>query len=772
MHVCKLKVSLASIHAHRWICRNHTFSLILFAIHPYFIHSLANHWNFPLSPSCSIESFANPNDPLVVPESDLNHFNVGWGGVRPSKLPFVLEPTTADALIYDNANTVDVLPLCLWSGDDYRGRAEPKNLPLTGGYTTFVENGLLVNTTLPTLLPPCRKPNVTCGTTTDASSCMVETCTDAQISTQGYVRMALKVSSNSSPNCVSNGLTTDGLVSLQCDFHDVGFGRINPSYPMTSYGKCAPWTDIGLFNSRTGQGLNIFHLKQWSFSPTSKRMTFVVYATDMVASQNAVNSMFNNVGHAADLAIELRALRKNREMYFTPGTKIQSPTMGIPFQTLPAEYNPSALNTFTYVYGRGEDYSLNAIPGVGRRRMGSTGEFKGRDYTVFSVNWQTGAKLEPSSTYTNRGYYFASDLGSVKATADSLRNKVVIDKIYSNEWSPRKVQIYKRNSKLVVQAAPSSGGLSTTCASSSASLACSGWSTPRADHVPYFYVKCQNSTYLGPNPYRFTPSFGSRFPGHGSNVDQEYVRSYVCDGMIWTGGRERNLNYDTEDDIDNFRAEDVEESVTSFEPGQNVPFDRPTWKLMGFFPISDASCASLETDTYDETVCDPDPTSSPSSSPTSSPSSSPTSSPTSKPTSCGIPNDGRMLGLPCPCSEPGLFCVDTTGQCCSKYCRLTNVGSSFCKASPTRAPTSPPTTTAPSGGPTTSSPTTSKPTSCGIPNDGRMSQPCPCSTPGTLCVDTTGQCCSEYCRLTNVGSSFCKAGPTRAPTSRPTPPIF
>jgi hypothetical protein len=755
-------------HAHRWIFQLFSLSFCGSSI------PFANPWNLLLFPSCSIESFASPSDPLYNVKSDLNHFNVGWGGVRPSKLPFVLEPNTADALIFENANTVDVLPLCLWSGSDPRGRAEPKNLPSTGGYTTFVENGLLVNTTLPKLLPPCRKPNVTCGTNIDASSCMVETCSDLQISTQGYVRMALKVSSNSSPNCEFVELTTDGLVSLRCDFHDLGFGRSNPSSPLTSYGKCAPWTDIGLFNSRTGQGLNIFHLKQWSNGPTSKKMIFTVYATNRTASINTVNAMFSNVGHTTELDIELRPLRKNRESLSSPGTTIQSPTMGIPFQTLPVEYNPSALKTFTYVYGKGGDYPLNNIPGLGRRRMGSSSEIGGRDYTVFSVNWQTGASLKPSETYTNRGYYFASNLGSVKATADSLRNKVVIDKIEWEQWKPRKIQIYKRNANFVVQSAPSSEGLSTTCASSSASLACSGWSTPRADHVPYFYVKCQNSTYLGPNPYRFTPSFGSRFPDHGSNADSLYVRPYVCDGMIWTGGRERNLNYYPEDDIDNFRGEDVAESVTSFEPGQNVPFDRPTWKLMGFFPISDASCASLEADTYEETVCDPDPTSSPSSSPThaptslpttTAPSSSPSSSPsTSKPTSCGIPNDGRMIKA-CPCITPGTFCVDTTGQCCSKYCRLTHAGPSYCKAGPTRAPTSLPTTAAPTASPTTaaptvspttSRPTTSKPTSC-IANDARMIQACPCGTLGTFCVDTTGQCCSKYCRLTNLGASFCKA---------------
>jgi hypothetical protein len=708
----------------------------------------------PLTTTSLQRSFADPKDPLAAyAPSDPTFFDVGWGGIRPSTLPYALEPlTSANTLTFNNVNAVDSLPLCKWGNDHDRvngpaGRAARMNLPSTGGYTTFVEGGLLVNKTLSPLLPPCRKPNVTCGTVWDANSCMVESCTQTQIDTQGYVRMALKVAPNSSPNCVADTASwNNGMVQLYCEFHDTGFGRITPLH--TSYDKCAPWTDIGLFNSRTGQGLNIAYLRHWVMSPTNKKMNFVVYATDKVAAVTAVNTMFNNVGQTTALAIELRALSKNYASFTSPGTTIQAPTRSIPFASLPPGYDPSSLKAFTFVYGQGEDYiSGGGVgEGVSRRRIGSTDNSAGRDYTVFNINWWNGARLKPSSTYSNRAYYFASNLGSVKATADSLRLNVTVDKIEVNEWSPgRGVGIYKRGATCVVQAASSPGGLSTTCASSSALLVCSGSSTPKADHVPYFYVKCQNSTYFGPNPYNFAPSFlPGRFPGHGGMVNEKFVRSYVCDGMTSTV-RERTLS--TDDDISDWRG-DILEYVTGLADGDPVPYARPSWKLMGFFPIGDASCASLATDTYAESVCDPDPTSSPTPKPTSDPSSSPThprSSPTPKPTSCIAldQNYGRMpVGKGCPCGGSGCWGADTTGQCCSGYCRITDLGSSFCKATPTPS----------------SHPTTSKPTMCisSSVNNGRM-RPlvCECGVPGCI-SNLEPRCCSSKCQVNLYNVSFCK----------------
>lgn len=113
----------------------------------------------------------------------------------------------------------------------------------------------------------------------------------------------------------------------------------------------------------------------------------------------------------------------------------------------------------------------------------------------------------------------------------------------------------------------------TFLSSSTLAATCSGWSTPQMGHVPFFYVKCQNTTYFGPDPYYFSPNFGSRFPGHGNKADGLLVRSYVCNGS--------------------------DSSV------------QPTWKMMGFFPVN--NCASLleESYTYDKSVCNSNLTSAP-----------------------------------------------------------------------------------------------------------------------------------------------------------------
>ena len=176
--------------------------------------------------------------------------------------------------------------------------------------------------------------------------------------------MALKVLPNSSPNCQADAdLWNNGLVLLRCDFLDLGFGRITPL--LTSYDKCAPWTDIGFFNSRTGQGLNIAFLRHWAVGPTSKRMNFAVYAKNKTAAVIAVNAMFNNSGYTTELAIQLRALSKNSASYTSPGTTIQAPTTSIPFASLPDGYNARTLKAFTFVYGKGEDYTSSGGVGEG-----------------------------------------------------------------------------------------------------------------------------------------------------------------------------------------------------------------------------------------------------------------------------------------------------------------------------------------------------------------------------------------------------------------------
>lgn len=165
------------------------------------------------------------------------------------------------------------------------------------------------------------------------------------------------------------------------------------------------------------------------------------------------------------------------------------------------DYDPSSFSTFTYIYGKGEDYADNEVGGFGRRRLGSTqlGE-NTRDYTVFTVNWMgSGARLSAGQMYSNRGFYSVGNLASTKSTAEILRDNVVIDKINYNDWTPRAVGIYKHDTTFdVVPVTMVAGGATTTClGESSATNICEGLSTPRAGHVPFFYVTCGSSTYLG-----------------------------------------------------------------------------------------------------------------------------------------------------------------------------------------------------------------------------------------------------------------------------------
>ena len=181
---------------------------------------------------------------------------------------------------------------------------------------------------------------------------------------------------------------------------------------------------------------------------------------------------------------------------------------------------------------------------------------------ICAKSWWSGSKLEPGGSYSTRQYLVSSDLGSVKAIADPLRDQVVIEEHNENEYTPRNVDLYQLGSRFAAVAASSSSS-TTSCGDASASLICTGKTTPSAGYLPWFYITCGSSnTHFGQDPYHFTPYSGTEFQFPGHSTPNYPVRSYVCDG-------------------------------------QPVSV-RPSWKLVGFF---DDSCASLATSTYDDTVC-------------------------------------------------------------------------------------------------------------------------------------------------------------------------
>jgi hypothetical protein len=195
-------------------------------------------------------------------------------------------------------------------------------------------------------------------------------------------------------------------------------------------------------------------LKYWSWN-NDKKVWFAVYSKDKTTATNTLNEIFSNAGSADVLPIEMRPLRKSDTSTILEAT----PLTKLPLASVPADYNPSAINAFTYVYGRGA--ANVAAGGNSQRRIGSTDHSQGRDFTVLEMSWAGQARLRAGDTYTNRGYYFSSNLGSVKETADILRDKIVVDKIGLEEWSPRVVHIYTAGSNFVAKAALLSGGQNT-----------------------------------------------------------------------------------------------------------------------------------------------------------------------------------------------------------------------------------------------------------------------------------------------------------------------
>jgi len=536
-----------------------------------------------------VHNFAPEN--VEAPEHvDQTYFNFPWSGVRRSNLPYALEPDKdTGELSYDDPDTVHYCPLCGWGNDQPGGpqdmgsgryaRTDLRNLR---GYTTFAEPGLFVNReTKDQQYLWCRKPGADCYAS--AGTCMAnpsECYNENGTPKTGYTPIQLEVPAGSTPRCVNHINIFEGYQTVACNMHAAGFGNCGTYlYAGTSSDTCAPWLQggsMGLYRQDTGAGINIPYVRHWSYSPNNKRMYFSVYSQDQAEAINLVNSVFDNTGnttHPLSLRFET----------FPPGESFPGP-----------DYNPGALDAVTFVYGDGDDY--NIVPGAGRRRMGSSS----RDYTVFTINWwQNGAKLTPGDTFSKRAFVFASELAAAKPTADNLVPKVIPDKIDDTRWNPRAVDIYKVGTSFDAVAATSSQGTSTTCTSTSATLACSGFSTPKAGYVPFFHITCGASNYLGPDPYHFTPGNGEwfTFPGLSNNNAQK-IRSYACAGEV--------------------------ESV------------RPTWKLLGWFdPLT---CSSLGSGlSYDDNICvvptpPPPVTAAPTSPPTGQPvTAAPTSPPTGQP---------------------------------------------------------------------------------------------------------------------------------------------
>ena len=506
-------------------------------------------------------------------------------------------------LSYADPNTVDYCPMCGWGLDEpggAQGRCARDNLQNLGGYTSFVGHGLYVNRPAADQKPYlwCRKPDVDCST--NASTCMAkpDECYNGDNSPkEGYTPVVLEVPADSSPQCEDRGEFADGW-ELQCKMRKTGFGHTTPYLSSSTVNDpCAPWagadSKMGFYRADTNEGFEATFIRHWSYSPSNQLMYFRVDAPSFAEARDMVHSVFDNTDKIDVLPILFQA---------TPPT----------ITNAPADYDPGALPSVTFVAGDGIS---SLTPGNFRRRIGSSN----RDYYVYTNNYL--GDLKAGYALSKRAFVFASELESAKATADDLKSKVVYDLIEDTRYNPRAIDIYKSGASFDAVAAASVQGTSTTCSTSpSATLVCSGVSTPKPDYSPFFYVTCGDSTYLGPDPYFFTPGNGDYFTFPGmSNDNDKKIRSYACEGQDGT--------------------------------------IRPTWKLVGFF--NSACYSSVGSDvTYDDDICvapSEEPSSLPSSQPSSQPSSSgvPTPEPSPQPSSTlSLQPSSSLVPTPEPSPEP------------------------------------------------------------------------------------------------------------------------
>ena len=308
-------------------------------------------------------------------EVDQTYFNVPWSGVRSSTLPYALEPNPSSGdLTYDDPDNENYLKICPWGYDGPNDttpsgwRGQRKSLSNLGGYTTFVDEDFQLN--YPTQQFPaataCRKEDTDCSSNPD--TCMVGSCTDAEVVAGERTRIELKVAAGQTPECQYSSTLDNGYIQLKCKMRDSGFGNTGPYKPNVD--RCAPWTHTGFKNTVTEEMLDVSYVRHWSRAG-NQFVYFAVFETVREDAIALVNAMFNNTEGSVDLPIEVWSAS-----FFNSSN-------------IPTDYHPSSLSAFTFVYGDGAEYGTS-IDGLSRRRIGSTQQGVGfpnaRDYTVFTVS--------------------------------------------------------------------------------------------------------------------------------------------------------------------------------------------------------------------------------------------------------------------------------------------------------------------------------------------------------------------------------------------------
>ncbi len=194
----------------------------------------------------------------------------------------------------------------------------------------------------------------------------------------GYTPLTLRILAGKTPNCQGHVGLSEGYMSVACRMRPKGFGATTPYlYANDSADECAPWLQDGqmrIVKEGTDDGISIPYVRHWSWSPNNEMMYFSVYSQDQTEAINIVNQAFDNSQGGTTMNLEFKVIPP-------PGSSSPGP-----------DYNPAALDSFTFVNGDGQEYGTTVLPGASRRRMGAAN----RDYTVYTINyWQAGAKLAP-----------------------------------------------------------------------------------------------------------------------------------------------------------------------------------------------------------------------------------------------------------------------------------------------------------------------------------------------------------------------------------------
>ena len=357
--------------------------------------------------------------------------------------------------------------------------------------------------------------------------------------------------------------------------------------------------DFVLTNS-SGGFIRVTKFRHWTWSPNN-------------------NVAYFHTGHPDDGSwTNTGGLRDQIEATFPPNEPIVASDY---VEAMPPNYDPATLSSLTFVYGKGDEYQTGGlVSGSGRRRMGTSA----RDFTVFTLNHLNNHGVESGETYHNTQYLINGKLGDVETKATSLSGDSFMDEIDAQEYSGRSIHIYTNENdepgSFGASASDTVGGTTTNCGQGS--IVCSGSSTPGTNLRPYFLVQCGSNTYFGPDQYYF-------MPGRNHTEDafdhQGRVRSYACEGQ---------------------------------PPDSNI---RPTWKLMGYFPATDAGCSSIETHSYDESFCDR----------TATPTATPTALPTVSQVPSTSPSDAHVP-MDLPCIKPGGDCTNNVNPNHEDSCMVTS----------------------------------------------------------------------------------------------------